>query len=107
MKVYKKINNPGVEGYLMPNMHVCMYVWMDACMDARMDACMDACMYGCMYVCVCMYACMHACMHACIYTYIWYAPKKKKIHLLWFVTGIYVVLQQVCAFLQNLIFEEG
>ena len=41
-----------------------------------------------------------------IYIYIYGTPPPK-IYLFWFFTGIYVVLQQVRAFPQNLIFEEG
>ena len=40
-------------------------------------------------------------------TNIWYPPPPPKIYLFCFFTGIYVVLQQVRAFPQKLIFEEG
>ena len=97
------MNNPGVEGYLMPNMHACMYVCMYVCMAGWMYVWMHVWMHVC--VCMRVYACMHACIHACIYIY--GTPPPPKIYLFWFFTGIYWGLQQVGAFLQNLIFEEG
>ena len=42
-----------------------------------------------------------------IYIYKYMVPPPPKIYLFWFFTGIYVVLQQVRAFPQNLIFQEG